>query len=99
LKISGDDISNRKTYTIESLPDRLIDGLSLEISGDIDGRATITLGDFNQSDSIGPGKFDTDISPHEFYENKVDIHYAPQNVTKGHIILRYKFHSFLGNVY
>lgn len=95
LKISGVDISDRKTYTIESPPNRYIDGLSLKVSGDIDGQATITLlGDYNQAHSIGPGKFDTNISPHEFYENKASIHFAPQNVTKGHVILRYKFHSY-----
>ena len=95
LKISGVDISDRRTYTIESQPNRFIDGLSLKVSGDIDGQATITLlGDYNQAHSIGPGKFDTNISPHEFYENKASIHFAPQNVTKGHVILRYKFHSY-----
>jgi len=96
LKISGADISDQKTYTIESSPDRFIDGLSLKASGNIDGRATITfaIGDFDRTHSVGPGKFDIDISPHDFYKNKADIHYAPQNVTKGHLILRYKFHGF-----
>lgn len=95
VTIAGPAISTTQTYTISSSSDEIVDGLSLKVSGDIDGRATIQLGEVFRVHSIGPGKFELDIGPHEYYETEAKVLYLPQNVSRGHVRVRYKFHGLL----
>jgi hypothetical protein len=92
VTIAGAEISTPHTFEIRRQSDRLITGLTAIVSGEIDGQATIALEDCNGVHKIGPGQFEVDISPHEYYSSQAKVLYSPKNVSNGRVTVQYKFH-------
>jgi len=85
-------ISVPNTCEIGRPSDQFITGLTAIVSGEIDGQATISLDDYGRVHKIGPGQFELDISPHEFYSSHAKVFYSPTNVSNGHVVIKYKFY-------
>ncbi len=92
VTITDAEISRPRTYEIGIESERSVTGLTLLISGEIDGRATLTLEEYNGVHKVGPGKFEIDMSPHEYYSSRASVTYSPMNVSNGRIAIRYDFH-------
>jgi hypothetical protein len=66
-----------------------VNGLSLRVTGEIDGEAEVWTAD--GSPRLVSGRVDLLVG-HDWFQPTCHLHYRPKGVTKGKLIVRYQFH-------
>lgn len=89
--ISGEDVKQEQSIIIEVNPDDYlyISSLYIEISGTLDGVATIR-DPWGRKRQIGPGDF-AFTARGEYFSETANVDYKPENVVSGHVAIRYRF--------
>ncbi len=87
--ISPEQISEKSAGTIYSQKGWPY-ALEVHISGQINGQATFVTpyGEFD----LRPGKIDIETG-RDYYEDNARLEYIPENVTEGHLTVKYRFRT------
>ena len=84
--LAGAEVGQIHTFSVKAATDSP-STLIVEVSGEINGRATLTTHD-GRVTSIGPGVVAEAIGG-DYFEKEATIVYSPEGVTSGRLIIRY----------
>ncbi len=87
VTISGADVAKKQTFILKPRTSSTY-GIHFRVFGRLDGQATI-VGP-NGPIIVGPGSFDV-LSGGDFYDDQLQVTYAPGTVTSGNVTIEYEF--------
>jgi hypothetical protein len=65
-------------------------GLTIRVSGKLDGTATLILPWDDTQLVLGPGII-SEYRPHDFYDAEANVRYLPGTAKRGRVVLKYDF--------